>query len=67
MTIFDDPNREAVGLAPIWTGADADAGGFTTDEQLDAMTKAELLEYAAAHGVVADESMLKADIRALIG
>lgn len=21
MTIYDDPNREAVGLAPIWTGA----------------------------------------------
>jgi hypothetical protein len=21
---FDDPNREAVGLAPIWTGADTD-------------------------------------------
>lgn len=21
MSIFDDPNREAVGLAPIWTGA----------------------------------------------
>jgi hypothetical protein len=23
MSTFDDPNREAVGLAPIWTGADA--------------------------------------------
>ena len=22
MTLYDDPNREAVGLAPIWTGAD---------------------------------------------
>jgi len=21
MSIFDDPNREAVGLEPIWTGA----------------------------------------------
>jgi hypothetical protein len=21
VTIFDDPNREAVGLEPIWTGA----------------------------------------------
>lgn len=21
MTFYDDPNREAVGLAPIWTGA----------------------------------------------
>ena len=21
MTIYDDPNREAVGLEPIWTGA----------------------------------------------
>jgi len=23
MTMFEDPNREAVGLAPIWTGAGA--------------------------------------------
>jgi hypothetical protein len=23
MTIYDDPNREAVGLEPIWTGAGA--------------------------------------------
>jgi len=22
MTLYDDPNRESVGLAPIWTGAD---------------------------------------------
>ena len=21
MTVYDDPNREAVGLEPIWTGA----------------------------------------------
>jgi hypothetical protein len=27
MTLYDDPNREAVGLAPIWTGAD---GGEVT-------------------------------------
>ena len=26
MTIYDDPNREAVGLAPIWTGA-GEGGG----------------------------------------
>ena len=24
MTVFDDPNRESVGLAPIWTGADTE-------------------------------------------
>ena len=24
MTTFDDPNRESVGLPPIWTGADTD-------------------------------------------
>jgi hypothetical protein len=23
MTMFDDPNREAVGLEPIWTGAES--------------------------------------------
>jgi hypothetical protein len=22
VTVYEDPNREAVGLAPIWTGAD---------------------------------------------
>ena len=29
MTIFDDPNREAVGLEPIWTGATAPPEGDT--------------------------------------
>lgn len=27
MSTFDDPNREAVGQPPIWTGAAAGAGG----------------------------------------
>ena len=25
MTLYDDPNRETVGLAPIWTGAEETA------------------------------------------
>jgi hypothetical protein len=25
MSTFDDPNREAIGLEPIWTGAEPDA------------------------------------------
>lgn len=26
MTFYDDPNREAVGLEPIWTGAEVEVG-----------------------------------------
>lgn len=38
-----------------------------TPEELDAMTKAELLDYAVAHGIEGvDDSMLKADILAAI-
>jgi len=29
MTIFDDPNREAVGLEPIWSGSDDNAPNAT--------------------------------------
>lgn len=35
-------------------------------EQLDALTKDQLLAYAAEHGVEADASMTKAEIRASI-
>jgi len=48
MTLYDDPNREAVGLAPIWTGADAEvnpAGGFDPGDH----TVAEVEDYVAAH------------------
>jgi hypothetical protein len=29
MSVYDDPNREAVGLAPIWTGAGDDTATAT--------------------------------------
>ncbi len=66
--IFDDPNRQAVGLDPAWVeGAGGSSGGETPPANpLDAMTKDELLAYASEHGVEADSSMTKADIRAAI-
>jgi hypothetical protein len=53
MTQFDDPNRESVGLEPIWTGAgeapegdpDPEAAGFDPGEH----TVAEVEEYLAEH------------------
>jgi len=43
---FDDPNRESVGLPPIWTGAEADEV-----EAFDpgAHTVAEVEQYIADH------------------
>jgi hypothetical protein len=32
---FEDPNREAVGLAPIWTGADTDPPPEGDDDEED--------------------------------
>ena len=56
MSMYDDPNREAVGLAPIWTGADA-APEPQTDEVTEesaafdpsAHTVAEVQQYIAEH------------------
>ena len=53
MSVFDDPNREAVGLEPAWvegtggtpgevTPTDTSGGG----DELDEMTKADLLQLA---------------------
>jgi hypothetical protein len=62
MTIFDDPNREAVGLAPIWTGAgeseppvvpeqkSSSSGAFDPGEH----TVAEVEDYVAKHPDQAD-------------
>jgi hypothetical protein len=33
MSTFDDPNREAVGLPPIWTGADAEPKSRTVEAE----------------------------------
>ena len=60
--LMDYPNREVLGLGPPWEGSETAAG-----KTLDDMTKAELLDYAAQHGVDGvDDSMTKADIRAAI-
>jgi hypothetical protein len=69
-TVFDDPNREAVGLEPAWvegTGGPGDPAvepsGQTSD--LDSMSKDELLAYAQELGVSpANASMTKDELRA---
>jgi hypothetical protein len=67
MTIFDDPNRESLGLEPIWTGAGEDPDPPPEGEdELDAMTKDQLVDYAAANGVEVSASWTKAEIRAAI-
>jgi len=33
--MFDDPNRESLGLAPIWTGAGDEPAPPEEDEALD--------------------------------
>jgi hypothetical protein len=73
---FDDPNREAVGLEPAWAegyGGEPGAGPAKADAEaapevdLDAMTKAELLDEAGRRGVDADDGMTKAEIREALG
>jgi hypothetical protein len=74
-TVFDDPNREAVGLEPAWvegtggtpgevtpTGeSDADTSGGK--DQLDQMTKADLLALAKDRGVSpANNDMTKQEL-----
>jgi len=74
-TVFDDPNREAVGLEPAWVegtggggevtptgdGSSADTSGGT--DQLDQMTKADLLQLAKDEGVSpANNDMTKQEL-----
>ena len=66
MTIFDDPNREAVGLDPIWTEAENPPVPDGEGESLDTMTKDQLVEYAEANGLEVSASWTKAEIRAAI-
>jgi len=74
-TVWDAPNQQAVGLDPPWVeGTGGSTEGSPTprtaegDEEptLDEMTKAQLLAYAGEHGVDADPSWSKSDIRAAI-
>lgn len=52
MTIFDDPNRQALGLDPIWTGAGEEGGGGVFDP--GDHTVAEVQDYIAANPDDAD-------------
>jgi hypothetical protein len=73
--VFDDPNREAVGLDPAWVegtgGPVAEPGPVTADQtggsDLDAMTKDQLLEYAQSRGISpANAGMTKDELKASI-
>ena len=76
-TVFDDPNREAVGVEPAWVegtggtpgevtpvdddGPSADTSGGT--DQLDQMTKADLLQLAKDRNISpANNDMTKAEL-----
>lgn len=58
MSLYDDPNRECVGLEPIWTGAEPEEpaapgsgdGGFNPADH----TVAEVTAYLEAHPDEAD-------------
>jgi hypothetical protein len=77
-TVFDDPNREAVGLDPAWVEGTGGAPGEAVTPQaaasgppeaagLDGMTKDQLLAYAQELGVSpANASMTKDELRAAI-
>jgi hypothetical protein len=48
-TTYDDPNREAVGLPPIWTGADAVPEPKSDSFDPGEHTVAEVEDYLAAN------------------
>jgi hypothetical protein len=74
--VFDDPNREAVGLDPAWVeGSGGEPGELTVEpaaaetdtSDLDAMTKDQLLEYAQSRGISpANAGMTKDELKASI-
>jgi hypothetical protein len=67
-TVWDDPNRQAVGLDPAWvegTGGDGGEGAQPkTAEQ--SLTKAELLAQAHEMGLDVDDTNTKAEIKTAI-
>jgi hypothetical protein len=67
---FDDPNRQAVGLAPAWEegtgGGSGDQNPPEPPPELDAMTKDELLAEATERGLNVNATMTKAEIRQVI-
>lgn len=67
---YDAPNQQVVrpdGSAPWDEGEGGSTGSGTAERGLDQFTKAELLTYAADHGIDADDTLTKAEIRDLIG
>ncbi len=72
--IYDDPNRQCVGLDPAWVegtggveGEPPDSGGVEPAEpSLDSMTKDELLAYGLQHDVDVSSAMTKGEILAAI-
>jgi hypothetical protein len=67
-TVFDDPNRQAVGLDPAWVEAGGGGEEASAEEGgLEAMTKDELLARAQELGASpANASMTKAELVAAI-
>jgi hypothetical protein len=64
--MFEDPNREAVGVEPAWVKGTG-GGRQAAAQGLDGMTKAELLEYARERNISpANNDMSKDEIRASI-
>jgi hypothetical protein len=67
------PNQQAVRADGSGPAEQGEGGSVTVEQQqdqaqeLDAMTKDELLAYAEQHGIEADASMTKAEIREAIG
>lgn len=70
--IYDDPNREALGLAPAWEEGSGGSEGAATktsaadarELDLDSLTKDELLELAKSLGVSpANAAMTKDELR----
>jgi hypothetical protein len=71
VSVYDDPNREAVGLDPAWVEGGGGSGVLETEAaptgaaDIDSMTKAELLAYAQELGVSpANNDMTKDELRA---
>ena len=60
--LWDDPNRQAVGLAPAGSGGEPEPQA----DPLYAMTKDELIEEASSRGVDVADSMTKAEIKAAL-
>lgn len=68
MTEWDAPNQQVVrgDQSAPWDEGSGGSGEAAGEKTLDQMTKAELLEQAAARGVAANETMTKDEIRAAI-